>query len=155
MSLVVTFPRAATGAPGFDNEAWGTTRMRAKNFRKRAITADDDMTAARPYVARLLKYEEILAGSRMRAYEQVGEAIDEGASWVRRLLSGSERVTVRRCTWLNIAAAYTTLCERIEAAAEHERRLEALLRSETDAALESNSGLVARLARPHRDGAAS
>ncbi len=155
MSLVAAFPRATAVSPGFDNEARGTDGMRTKIARKRAITGDDDMAAARPAVARLLRYEEVFAGSRMRAYERVGELIDEGASWVRRLVGGSERVTVRRCTWLNIAAAYATLCERIEAAAEHERGLEALLRSETDAALDSDLGLVAGAAAQTRGGASS
>ena len=129
--------------------------MRAKISRNRAITSDDDNEAARPIVRRIVQLIETKVESRVEAYRQTGARIHEGSSWVRRVASGNERVVVRRCTWLNIKATYSDLVEQFEAAAEHERQLEELLRREEDASPEGDLELVARPALTDRSGAST
>jgi hypothetical protein len=56
----------------------------------------------------------------MVAYSDVGRAIGESASWVRKFL-GRQPVRLDADTFLAIKAAYARECERLEAEAELEK----------------------------------
>jgi hypothetical protein len=73
-----------------------------------------------PLVGALVDRARYRAGSRMIAYSDVGRAIGESASWVRKFL-GRQPVRLDADTFLAIKAAYVRECERIEAEAELER----------------------------------
>lgn len=106
------------------------------------VTAADTLARARPLVAALVEREERRCGSRMAAYDIIGGAIGKSPSWVRKLLGRQDQVAVELHDFLNIALAYRRLCQRVEGAAERERKRAAALRREANAALESTLVLV-------------
>ncbi len=85
----------------------------------------------------------------MSAYSVVANSLGVSESWLRKLI-GRQPVVVAAHEYLNLAALYVRLCERIEAEAEHERRRAAALREAAHAALESHRGVVASTPRPDR-----
>lgn len=125
--------------------------MRPNAGRKRTmLTEADTLEQTRPLVAAMVERATRRAGSRMAAYHDVGRDIGRAAEWVRKLV-GRRRVVVELHDFLNIAAAYRRLCERIEAEAERERMRVLALRGEVDAVLESACPLVELVARAEAD----
>lgn len=115
--------------------------MRAKIARIRTMmTAADTLDRARPFAAAMVEREERRTGSRMSAYEIVGQSVGVTASWLRKLI-GRQPLVVEHHEFLNLAAAYRRICERVEAEAEIERRKLAVLRGQADAALEGIVGV--------------
>lgn len=110
------------------------------------ITASEAIGRAHPFAAALVEREERRIGSRMAAYEAVANRVGVSASWLRKLL-GRQPLVVEAHEYLNLAAAYRALCERVEAEAELERQRIAALKGHADAALESGSEVVATSTR--------
>lgn len=131
--------------------------MRTKHARiaqgRTMMTAADALSYARPFAAALVERDERTAGSRMAAYEMVAQRIGVSPSWLRKLVGRQPGLVVEAHEYLNIAAAYRRLCERVEAEAERERALAAALREKADAALASAPGMVAGVAREAGAGA--
>ncbi|GJE00580.1 hypothetical protein [Methylobacterium isbiliense] len=97
--------------------------------------------------SKLVGIVDVLAsahGSKMRAYQTVGQEIARSPTWVRRVIGRSPLVRIDLHDALNIAALYDRLCARIEAAAEHEEARADVLRSIRHAVVEGG--------RPARDG---
>lgn len=111
------------------------------------LTASDMERRAQPYAAALVERQERQTGSRMGAYEQVAAMVGVSASWLRKLI-GRQNVVIEAHEFLNLAQAYRSLCERIEAAAEAERNRARELRSQADEAVESALGPAGRAMRP-------
>jgi hypothetical protein len=103
------------------------------------LTASCAVERARPLVAALVDRDERHSGSRMAAYERVAGTVGVSSRWVRRLLS-RQLSEIAAHEYLNICRAYRSLCERIEAEAEHERRVAVALRRDADEALASALG---------------
>ena len=118
------------------------------------MTAADTAEQARPFVVAIVDGAERRSGSRMAAYDTAARSIGVTASWIRKLI-GRQPLTIEHHEFMNIALAYRTLCERIEAEAERERQTLAALKGRADAALEGGAGLVAREARPPGRGEAT
>ena len=105
--------------------------------RKRTmITAAAIADQARPFAAALVESAEPRLGSRMRAYEQVAATLGVSASWLRKLI-GRQHVAVAAHAYLNLAAAYRSLCERIEAQAESEKLRAPAIQEQLNAVLAS------------------
>lgn len=117
------------------------------------MTAADTADRARPFVAVLVEGAERATGSRMAAYDTVARSVGVSRSWIRKLL-GRQQLTIEYHEFYNIAAAYRSLCERIEADAKRDRDRLAALKGEADAALEGNMGPMVRLARTSGGGTA-
>lgn len=95
--------------------------MRTIVARKRTMrTAADTLNEAHPIVAGLVDIAQRRAGSRMTAYHDVARSIGQSASWVRKLV-GRQPVAIERHVFENIANAYRSACERIEAERDLER----------------------------------
>lgn len=112
------------------------------------------LNRARPFAAGLVEREERRTGSRMAAYERVSEMVGVSGSWLRKLLGRHDGLMMEAHEFLNIAAAYRRVCERIEAERDREREMFLALRGDADAALESTGGLVAMAPEAHRGRAA-
>lgn len=115
------------------------------------MTGADTLNHARPFAAALVDREERRTGSRMTAYEIVASTVGVSSSWLRKLLGRQPGLIVEAHEFLNIAHAYRSLCERIEAEAQRERALAAALREKADAALASAPVLVPGAAGAPRD----
>jgi hypothetical protein len=83
-------------------------------------TAADTLNEAHPIVASLVDLAQRRAGSRMTAYHDVARSIGQSASWVRKLV-GRQPVAIERHVFENIANAYRSACQRIEAERDLER----------------------------------
>jgi hypothetical protein len=130
--------------------------MRAKTFRKRTMTtAEDTIEKARPFVLALVQREERNSGSRMAAYERVASLVGVNPSWLRKLLGRQPGIVLAAHELINISSAYRSLCERIEAEAERERRLAAVMRKQADEILEGDLGMVVGEAPTTSNGASS
>lgn len=110
--------------------------------RKRTmITADAIAEQARPFAVALVQTAEPRTGSRMRAYEHVAATVGVSASWLRKLI-GRQHVVIAAHEYLNLADAYRSLCEQIEAKAAQEQQQAAVLRETLDALLSCTSIVV-------------
>lgn len=108
------------------------------------VNATDTVDQTRPFVAALVEREESHTGSRMAAYERVAQMVGVSPSWLRKLLGRQPDVKeIAAHEFLNIAAAYRSLCLRLEAEAERERRKATVLREKADAVIASASVVVA------------
>ena len=83
--------------------------------------------------AALVDREERRVGSRMLAYYTVSQTVGTSSEWLRKLVSSSGAPEPRFSIGLNILEVYRRVCERVEQAADHERRL----KGEIDALIES------------------
>jgi tellurite resistance protein len=111
--------------------------MRTKHARKRTMmTSSDTLESVRPFANALVERAERQTGSRMAAYEMVASTVGVTSTWLRKFLGRQPGLVVEYHEGLNIIAAYRALCERIEAEAEHERKMLAALRGKADAALD-------------------
>ena len=106
----------------------------------------------RPYACALVDHHRHRTGSRMTAYVHVADAIGVSTSWVRRLI-GRQPIGLAAHEYLNLLAAYTSLCERIEQQAEHERMLTRALKGQADEAIQSALGMARRVSRQEESGA--
>jgi len=137
ISSSLNIPRPLSCLPVLEiNSAQRILRMRQNIFRKRQtmITAADTTDRARPIAAALVEREERTTRSRMTAYDRVASRIGVSASWLQKLI-GRRHVAIAAHEFFNLYAAYQRLCERVEADAEHERRLLIALKDQTHAAL--------------------
>lgn len=95
-------------------------------------------SATRSALGALVEREDRRVGSRSVAYENVAQMIGASSSWVQKFLRDSGEVKEPRITlFLNIRAAYSQFCERVEEENKaDERRLRAL-KGRIDAVTES------------------
>lgn len=113
------------------------------------ISATDAMQRTRPLAEALVDRERQRRGSKMSAYAAVADLVGVSESWIRKLLGGRP-VIIELHHYLSLAEAYRRVCERVEAERDLERTRFLALRSEADAALEGNLGLVVRPAGADR-----
>ena len=92
----------------------------------------------------LVRKSEYQCGSRMVAYERVGQIIGASGMWVRKLIHGYGDVRLLHVTAMNIQDAYVRLCERVERATEHERDVARALERQIHAATSGAAGVVDR-----------
>lgn len=92
-----------------------------------------------PILGALVERASKRVGSRMVAYDDVGRAIGESGSWVRKFL-GRHAVRLDADTYLAIKAAYARECARIQAEADLERARFFALGGRIDAMDPINSG---------------
>lgn len=118
------------------------------------LTAPQTAEQARPFAAELVARVERQTGSRMAAYERVASTVGVSARWLRKLI-GRQPIELAAHEYLNIVAAYRSLCERIEAEAELERARAAALRRQADEALRGAMAPLAGVAGPPESGARS
>lgn len=107
------------------------------------LTAADTQEQMRPFVAHLVDAAERTTRSRMAAYEMVSAQIGKSPAWIRKLIGRSPDVLVAHHDFLNIRAAYQTLCRRIEIAAAHERAKADILRQALEQVVARDQGVVA------------
>ncbi len=88
----------------------------------------------------LVSKAETATGSRMLAYEQVGQTVGASGMWVRRFIKKYEGVGLDWVVGQNIIARYAAICNRVES------NNEALRRDIQDAA--DQSGFYQPLATP-------
>lgn len=92
---------------------------------------------------------------RMDAYAELASSIGGSASRLRKFIGRQPNIAIKPHEFLNLAMAYRTLCERIEAKAEQERARAAQAREKANAAFASALGVVDSASRAHRSGAAN
>lgn len=109
---------------------------------KTVMSGATHMDMTRDLTRELVRRAEWECGSRMGAYERVGQSVGMSAMWVRKLVHGYGDVRLLHVTVLNIQEAYRRLCERVEMKAENERLLE---RATLNAVNPRTMGMVARL----------
>ena len=115
---------------------------RSKIARSRTmLTATHTLDRARSFADMMVRAEWRRHGSKMRAYAEVADLVGKSPSWLRKLLGRADGIAIGAHEYLNIAAAYAALCERIEAAAAHERAITARLQEAAHAALASDPRL--------------
>lgn len=89
--------------------------------------------------------EERRAGSRDVALEIVAQTVGTSSSWVKKFISRSPEVKEPRITlFMNIRAAYETVCARVEQEQANELLKISKLREELNAATDGFDRLVAR-----------
>jgi hypothetical protein len=98
---------------------------------------------ARPFLADMVEREKRRTGSKMVAYETVASLIGRSSSWVRKAIPGYDGLGLDHRVFVKIAAAYIRLCGHFEAAGDKEREAIAALLERANAAVESNTRLVA------------
>ena len=106
----------------------------------------------RPFACALIDYQHRRTGSRMAAYDRVADETGVSSSWLRRLV-GRAHLDLAAHEYLNILAAYASLCERIERQTEHERQITLALKGDADAAIEGALGVGLRGFRTEESGA--
>ena len=131
-------------------------RTKKRGAWRKMVSASDTLERARPFAAALIEREERHTGSRMSAYERVANMVGVSPSWLRKLIGRQPDVKeVAAHEFLNIAAAYRSLCLRIEAEAEQERRKATVLREQADAIIASASVVVVEPEGAERAGTAA
>jgi hypothetical protein len=122
-------------------------------------TREQLLTEARPLAVEIVAAKKRATGSKMAAYDRAAEAIGVSASWLRKLIGRQPDVRIDGHELLNLWAvhrrvcgAYERACERVEAAAERERRRTAALEEEFDAALAGGVLVAARAGGARRRG---
>jgi hypothetical protein len=96
------------------------------------ITADYTDETARSWALDLVCAMQV---PRMEAYAQVAAMIGASAGRLRKFIGRQPNASIRPHEYLNLALAYRSLCERIEASAEEQRRRAAQAREKANAAL--------------------
>lgn len=95
----------------------------------------EPIDSARELLSFVVERERRRTGSKTRAYEVVSAAIGRSRSWVEKIIGRQRGPGLSHETMLAIVAKYHAICERIEADAEHDRRLAAALRGHAHAAI--------------------
>jgi hypothetical protein len=127
-------------------------KIRTRGCRK-MVNAADTLEQARPWAVALVENQERNAGSRMAAYERVASMVGVSPSWLRKLIGRAPEVKeIATHETMNLAAAYSALCLRIEAAAERERQAAAAMRRQADAIVQGDLGVVASAEAARRHG---
>lgn len=108
------------------------------------MSATDMQERARPFARALVEHQERRTGSRMAAYEGVASWVGVSSSWLRKLI-GRQNVDLGAHEFFNLASVYRSVCERIEADAQHQRALAAALRGKADEAMGSGLGVDLRV----------
>jgi hypothetical protein len=73
-------------------------------------------STTRSALGAMVEKEAIRVGSRTVAYEHVAQMVGASSSWVRKFLADRGEVKEPRITlFQNIRAAYSNICERVEA----------------------------------------
>ncbi len=125
--------------------------MRTINRKRRQIvTAETVQEEVRPVARALVEHHEHRIGSRMAAYDAVAELVGVSGSWLRKFIGRQDHIGLGAHEYLNILAAYHSICNRLEAAAKNERAKTAMLHGQTgtrDAAMDSDLGMALRTAR--------
>lgn len=89
--------------------------------RNSQMSAASLTNATRSALSVLIEREERRTGSRDVAFEHVAQMVGASSSWLKKFLSRHSEVKEPRITlFLNIRAAYESLCNRVE----QEHRLE-------------------------------
>lgn len=82
----------------------------------------------------LVDREERRIGSRDLAFENIAQLVGASSSWLKKFIGRSDEVKEPRLTlFLNIRAAYETMCNRVEQEQQAELANITLLKREIDA----------------------
>ncbi len=108
------------------------------------VGAAEPIESARELLSFVVERERRRAGSKIRAYEIVSVAIGRSRSWVEKIIGRQQGPGLSHETMLAIVAKYNAICERLEADAEHDRRLAAALRGHAHAAITGALGAITR-----------
>lgn len=99
------------------------------------VGAAEPIESARELLSFVVERERRRVGSKIRAYEIVSAAVGRSRSWVEKIIGRQQGPGLSHETMLAIVAKYNAICERLEADAEHDRRLAAALREHAHAAI--------------------
>lgn len=102
---------------GSRNGTWMTAVQKTDRVTEKTMLAlglDD----TRVLIRELVRKSEYQTGSRMVAYERVGQMIGTSGMWVRKLVNGYGDIRLLHTTAMNIQQAYSRLCIQTERSAQ-------------------------------------